>query len=181
MSMAELAQSFNGAVVVMGVTSCGKSTVGLALAKAIGVSYTEGDELHSPANIKKMSSGIALNDEDRWPWLAKVGESLRGPGAKITSCSALKRSYRVCIAHYAGRPVAFILLHGTEKLLAERIAARKNHFMPASMLTSQLATLEIPGADENAITIDIAKPVDQQVAEAKAWLLKNAASIPPAQ
>ena len=178
MSMAVSPQFFDGAVVVMGVTACGKTTVGIALAKAIGARFTEGDALHPEANIKKMSAGIPLDDDDRWPWLAKVGESLKGPGGKVTSCSALKRSYRQRIVQFAQRPVAFVLLHGSEKLLATRIAARKGHFMPPSMLASQLATLEIPGEDELSITIDIAKPIEQQVSEAKAWLQRIAPSLP---
>lgn len=170
MSTAESPQSFSGAVVVMGVTSCGKSTVGLALAETLGAHYTEGDELHPPSNITKMSAGNPLNDDDRWPWLAKVGESLRAPGGKVTSCSALKRSYRNHITLSAQRPVGFVLLHGTQELLAARSAARKGHFMPPSLLASQLATLEIPDADEDAIIIDIALPTEQQVAIAAAWL-----------
>ncbi len=148
---------FSDAVVVMGVASCGKTTVGEALAQNLGVAFIEGDKLHGDANVAKMSAGIPLTDDDRWPWLAHVGNALRGPGGKIASCSALKRGYREAIAKAAERTVFFVHLHGSADLLRQRIAARKGHFMPASLLDSQLATLEIPGTDERAITIDIAQ------------------------
>jgi gluconokinase len=156
MSMAASLQFFD-AVVVMGVASCGKTTVGEALANNLGIDFIEGDMLHGAANVAKMSKGIPLTDADRWPWLARVGEALREPGGKIASCSALKRGYREAIAKAANRPVLFIHLHGSVEVLQQRIAARKGHFMPASLLDSQLATLEMPGADERAITIDIAQ------------------------
>ena len=170
MSMAA-SPRFSDAVVVMGVSSCGKTTVGEALARALGVGFTEGDKLHSAGNVAKMSAGIPLTDEDRWPWLAQVGESLSGDAGHVTSCSALKRSYRVAIAGAAKRPVKFVHLHGSRAVLAERIAARKGHFMPPSLLDSQLATLEMPGADENVITIDIDQPADDIVGVALKFLL----------
>lgn len=161
---------FDGAAVVMGVASCGKTTLGEALATSLGVPFVEGDRLHPPENVAKMSSGVPLTDEDRWPWLARIGESLAGPRGVIASCSALKRAYRERIAEKAGRPVSFVHLHGSEALLAERIAARKGHFMPASLLASQLATLEMPGTDEHALVIDIALPLQEQVKRAAAFL-----------
>ena len=160
-----------GAAVVMGVTSCGKTTLGEALAKALHVKFIEGDKLHPPANITKMSSGQPLTDDDRWPWLTKVGEQLQGTDGVIASCSSLKRAYRDLIRAEAKRPVMFIHLHGPRELLGERIAARKNHFMPPTLLDSQLATLEMPGAGENFITVPIALPVDEQVALASRGLL----------
>jgi gluconokinase len=163
---------FAGAAVVMGVASCGKTSVGEALAARLGVEFTEGDKLHPPANVEKMSAGIPLTDIDRQPWLTRVGESLRGPSGHITSCSALKRAYRQHIAAKAGRAVAFVFLDGSHELLAQRITARKGHFMPPSLLASQLATLEPPGADECARAFDIARPVDEVVAEAYAWLMQ---------
>ena len=172
MSMAESLQSFNGAVIVMGVSACGKTTMGEALAEKLHVQFVEGDKLHPSANVAKMSAGHPLSDEDRWPWLAQVGASLKGDKGVIASCSALKKSYRQRIIDSAGRPVNFILLNGDKAILQKRIAERKGHFMPASLLESQLATLEIPGADENAITIDIALPLETQVAQAAAFLLK---------
>ena len=161
---------FAGAAVVMGVASCGKTSVGEALAVRLGARFTEGDKLHPRANVEKMSAGIPLTDEDRWPWLSLVGQSLQGDGGRITSCSALKRIYREHIAAKAGRPVAFVFLDGDRPLLEQRIAARKGHFMPPSLLASQLATLERPGPDECARAFDIARPFDEIAAEAAAWL-----------
>ena len=172
MSMAESHQSFNGAAVVMGVSSCGKTTVGEALAAELQVRFVEGDKLHPPTNVAKMSAGHPLTDDDRWPWLAKVGASLKGDKGVIASCSALKKIYRQRISQSAGRSVSFILLNGDKAILQKRIAARKGHFMPPSLLESQLATLEIPGPDEIAITIDIALPLETQVAQAAVFLLK---------
>ncbi len=162
---------FKGAAVVMGVTSCGKTTLGEALAKALQVRFVEGDKLHPPANIAKMSSGQPLTDDDRWPWLTKVGEQLQGTDGVIASCSSLKRAYRDLITAKAARPVMFIHLHGSRQLLAERIAARTDHFMPATLLDSQLATLEMPGAGENFVGIDIALPLEEQVAQVSRALL----------
>ncbi len=146
---------FSKAVVVMGVASCGKTTIGEALAERLGVSFVEGDKLHGAANVAKMSAGIPLTDDDRWPWLARVGESLQEPGGKIASCSALKRSYREAIAKAAKRPVVFVHLHGSKEILQQRIVSRKGHFMPASLLDSQLATLEMLRVDELSCMIDI--------------------------
>lgn len=162
---------FKGAAVVMGVTSCGKTTLGEALAEALHVKFVEGDKLHPASNIAKMSSGQPLNDDDRWPWLAKVGEALQDGEGIIASCSSLKRAYRDLITAKAGRPVIFVHLHGSRQLLAERIAVRKGHFMPPTLLDSQLATLEMPGTGENFITIEIAAPLDVQVAQASTALL----------
>ena len=161
---------FTGAAVVMGVTSCGKTTVGELVAEKLGVNFIEGDKLHPAANVAKMSSGVPLTDEDRWPWLEEIGRALAGSEGKIASCSALKRVYRERIAQAAGRPVAFVFLDGSRDLLQARINARRNHFMPPSLLDSQLKTLERPGPDENALRLDIAEPVPQLVAEALKWL-----------
>jgi gluconokinase len=162
--------AFSGAVVVMGVTSCGKTTIGEALAQRLGARFIEGDQLHSAEAIVKMSSGQPLTDDDRWPWLARIGRSLAGQSAAVASCSALKRSYRRAIEDAAGRPVFFIHLHGSRGLLAERMARRRGHFMPPSLLDSQLATLEMPAPDERAITIDVAQPPDAIVSQACEFL-----------
>jgi gluconokinase len=169
MSMAAL-PPFSDAVVVMGVASCGKTTIGEALARYFAVPFTEGDKLHSQANVVKMSAGIPLTDEDRWPWLAQVGAALQGTSAHIVSCSALKHTYRTAIQAAAGRSIKFIHLHGSVDVLQQRIANRKGHFMPASLLASQLATLEMPNADEAAITIDIDQSTDDVVKAAIAFL-----------
>jgi gluconokinase len=174
MSMAASPQSskpFNGAVVVMGVSSCGKTTLGEALAQALGAHFVEGDKLHPPENIKKMSTGQPLNDQDRWPWLTKVGETLQGTQGIIASCSSLKKTYRDLVRATAGRPVHFIHLHGSRELLAARIAARKNHFMPPTLLDSQLATLEMPLASEPHLTLAIDETLETQVEKSLAYLL----------
>jgi gluconokinase len=154
---------FNGAVIVMGVTSCGKTSVGERLAKKLRCKFIEGDKLHPAANIAKMSSGQALDDNDRWPWLEIIGRAMKaecdaGRGV-VASCSSLKKAYRRKLAEAADRPIRFVFLHGSRELLAKRIATRKGHFMPPSLLDSQLQTLEIPGAEENAISLDVALPV----------------------
>jgi gluconokinase len=178
MSTAALPQSskarFSGAVVVMGVASCGKTTIGEALAAHFNVPFIEGDRLHPPANITKMSAGIPLDDDDRWPWLAEVGAALRGTSGCIASCSALKKSYRDSISVAAQRPVTFVHLHGSREVLQQRISWRKGHFMPPSLLDSQLATLEMPTAVEAAVTIDIDQSVDEIVRRAADFLLTPA-------
>jgi gluconokinase len=165
--------AFTGAAVVMGVASCGKTSLGEALALALAVDFVEGDKLHPAVNVAKMSAGIPLTDDDRWPWLSQVGDRLAGTRGILASCSALKRSYRDLIRQRAGRPVAFLHLHGAKEVLAQRIANRKGHFMPASLLDSQLATLEMPGADEHALMIDVALPPLEQLRLAKAFLLEG--------
>jgi len=165
---------FKGAAIVMGVTSCGKTSVGEGLAKELNCSFIEGDRLHPAANIAKMSAGIPLNDADRWPWLEIIGKAMKvecdkGHGV-VASCSALKNAYRQKLAEAAGRPITFILLHGSRDLLAARMAMRKGHFMPVSLLDSQLATIESPGPEENALHLDVILPVDELVRRSKAYL-----------
>ena len=171
-------EAFTGAVVVMGVASCGKTTIGQALADRLGLRFIEGDALHSPDSIAKMSRGEPLTDDDRWPWLARVGESLRGEDGAVASCSALKRRYRAAITQAAQRPVLFVHLHGARDALAQRISDRKGHFMPTSLLDSQLTTLEIPSADEAAITLDIADTPDDIISAAAAFLRKGQSHAP---
>lgn len=143
-------------LVVMGVSGSGKSTVAGLLAGRLGWDLEEGDDLHPPANVAKMAAGHPLTDEDRKPWLAEVAAWIREhtdagrPG--LITCSALKRAYRDVLR---GEHVVFVHLSGTHEVIARRLAARHGHFMPASLLDSQFATLEEPGADERAITIDI--------------------------
>lgn len=155
----------------MGVASCGKTAVGEMLAEKLSAHFIEGDRLHPATNVAKMSAGNPLTDEDRWPWLKAIGESLAGREACIASCSALKRVYRETIAKAAQRPVYFIYLFGSRELLEQRIGARKGHFMPASLLDSQLATLQEPAADELALKLDISLPINELAVRAKAWLL----------
>ncbi len=146
-------------IVVMGVSGCGKSTLGAALADALGLAFHEGDALHPPANIVMMRNGIPLTDADRWPWLDQVGDVLKRAGAGVVSCSALRHAYRDRIRARAGEPVRFIHLAGNRDLLATRMAARESHYMPLSLLDSQMATLEMPEPEE-ALTLDIALSPD---------------------
>jgi gluconokinase len=162
---------FWGAAVAMGVASCGKTSVGQAVAQVLGATFIEGDSLHPKANIDKMSAGIPLDDDDRWRWLGLVGVQLQGQDARIVSCSALKRAYRQHITTRAKRPVSLVFLEGSHEHLEQRIAARKGHFMPPSLLSSQLTTLERPAKDERAQAFDVAGTVDEIVAAASAWLL----------
>jgi gluconokinase len=171
MSMAGSPRFFKGACVVMGVASCGKTSVGELLAEKLSAHFIEGDRLHPASNVAKMSAGNPLTDEDRWPWLAAVGGALAGREGAVGSCSALKRVYREAIAKAAQRKVYFIYLSGSQELLQERINARQGHFMPPSLLASQLQTLEPPGPDELALTLDIAEPVEVLAQKAKAWLV----------
>ena len=151
-------------LVMMGVAGCGKSAVGAALALELGVPYSDGDDLHPAANIAKMSGGQALTDADRWPWLALVGQAL-AHGPMIIGCSALRRSYRAFITQTAAAPVVFVHLQGSRAVIEARMCARQGHFMPPALLDSQFATLEPPGLDENAITVQIDQPLARVVAD----------------
>lgn len=145
-------------LVIMGVSGCGKSTVGEALAARLGLAYRDGDDLHPAANVEKMRAGQPLGDADRWPWLDRVATVLKDEAPVIIGCSALRRSYRDRIRSGAGGPVRFVHLSGQRDLIAARMAARAGHYMPLSLLDSQFATLEPPGPDE-ALTIDIDQPL----------------------
>lgn len=153
-------------MVVMGVSGCGKSSVGFELAKRLGARFIDGDDLHPAENKAKMAAGIPLNDDDRWPWLDLVGQALAEDllGGTIVACSALKRGYRERILAAAPGTV-FVHLTGSRDLLWQRMSSRPNHFMPVSLLDSQLATLEQLDPDEPGASFDIAQPVDQIVQE----------------
>jgi gluconokinase len=161
-------------IIVMGVAGVGKSTLGEALAQRLAAPFLEGDQYHPPANVAKMRGGTPLTDEDRWPWLDALGRALgaqaRQHGRALGACSALKRAYRDRLASAAGLPIRFICLTGEADLLAERMARRVDHYMPVSLLTSQLATLELPGADEDALLLPAALPAEALVERALAWL-----------
>ncbi|WP_034990561.1 gluconokinase [Corynebacterium halotolerans] len=157
-------------IVIMGVSGSGKSTVGELLGERLGLPYRDGDDLHPPANIDKMSAGQPLTDEDRWPWLRLVGEWLTDhPDGGIIGCSALKRSYRDMIRESAPG-VVFVHVHGTRELLHERMLHRPGHFMPASLLESQFDTLEDLGPDETGQVFDIAEPPETVVDQVTDWL-----------
>lgn len=149
--------------VVMGVSGCGKSLIGHRFATAIGAPFIDGDSLHPPANIARMRTGEPLNDTDRAPWLDKVGATL-ATGGMVVACSALKRKYRDQIRVAAGAPVIFLFLHGRRETLLSRMSARPGHFMPMTLLDSQLATLEPPAADEPHLLADIEQTPDTIVA-----------------
>lgn len=172
-------------IIVMGVSGSGKSTLAEGLSVALGLPMKDGDELHLPESVAKMSAGIALEDADRWPWLDRIASYLastdaneyrpqgyatkRGPqvnAGAIVSCSALKRIYRDRLRQKAG-PVLFLFLDGSSELIRQRMQERKGHYMQAGLLDSQLLTLEKPGSDEvDVITL----PIDQTVSS----LLENA-------
>ena len=163
----------------MGVSGSGKSLVGGAIAAQLGVPFIEGDRLHPAANVAKMSSGLPLTDDERWPWLDRVGEDLRaaaaaGEGA-VAACSALKRIYRDRLRAAVGPSLRFVFVRGRRATLAERLTARKHHFMPASLLDSQLATLEDPAPEAGVCTLDVEATPGAITAAAVAWLtLPNA-------
>ena len=150
-------------VVVMGVSGSGKTTIGTALAKRLGWPFLDGDDWHPPENVAKMAAGTPLSDADRWPWLDRLNAELRGREARgesaVLACSALKQAYRDRLArgliHWK-----LVFLHASLELLSKRIAERKHRYMPASLLHSQLATLEPPA---QAIAVNVAYPPDQTV------------------
>lgn len=148
-------------IVVMGVSGSGKSTVGAALAQRLRVPFADADDFHPPANIAKMTSGQPLNDEDRRPWLEATGKWLaeRGEHGGVMSCSALKRMYRDRLRRHCP-DVEFVHLSGTPEVIGRRQASRPGHFMPASLLNSQFATLEPLEPDEKGVTIDVDQSID---------------------
>ncbi|MCW2827610.1 MAG: gntK [Marmoricola sp.] len=148
-------------IVAMGVSGSGKSTVGAALAQRLRVPFADADDFHPPANIAKMTAGDALDDDDRQPWLETIGEWLReheGSGG-VMSCSALKRMYRDQLRRHAPT-TEFLHLDGTHEVITRRQASRPGHFMPASLLASQFATLEPLAPDENGVVIDVDQSID---------------------
>jgi gluconokinase len=165
-------------VTVMGVSGSGKTTVGAALAQRLRVPFEDADDLHPPANVAKMSAGIPLDDADRLPWLRAVGAWLEAhaSGGGVTSCSALRRSYRDILREAAPEQV-FIHLAGDREVIARRVAGRPGHFMPAALVDSQFATLEPLGADERGVTLDIDQPIDALIESCVAALeVRGAAS-----
>ncbi|WP_206020393.1 gluconokinase [Rhodovarius crocodyli] len=145
-------------ILLMGVSGSGKSTLGPMLAEALAVPFADADAFHPPANIEKMSRGEALTDADRTPWLMALGAWLAAqPQGGVIGCSALKRAYRDLL-RAAVPGLRLIFLSGSPELIAARQAARPGHFMPASLMASQFATLEPPAPEEGALTLDIAQP-----------------------
>jgi gluconokinase len=160
-------------IILMGVSGSGKSTVGNCLAAAIGCSFLEGDDFHSPASIAKMRSGEPLDDADRWPWLDRLGAAMglavTRDGVAVAACSSLKRCYRLRLAKAAAVPLRFVLLDVPRADLERRLRARAAHYMPASLLDSQVAALERPDADECALTLDATAPCETLVDAILRW------------
>ena len=154
------------ALVVMGVSASGKSTIGERLAKRLNWAFEDGDAFHSKHNVEKMHAGQPLTDEDRWPWLNAIAAEIDRRRARgepvVIACSALKRAYRAVLTADHG-DVRVVYLRGDADLIAARIAKRKGHFMPPELLASQFKTLEEPGRDEQPIVVDIGSPIDDVV------------------
>ena len=152
-----------GRYVVMGVSGCGKTTIGTALARALTVPFVEGDDFHPAENVRRMEAGIPLTDADRAGWLRALSQRLaaaRSDGAGLVmSCSALRRAYRD-VLRAGDSAVRFIFLDGPREVIAERLASRTGHYMPPTLLDSQLATLETPGPDEDAWLCDLTDSAD---------------------
>jgi gluconokinase len=172
------------AVIVMGVSGSGKSTLGVALAAAIGCPFLEGDDFHAPEAVEKMRAGIPLTDDGRWPWLDRLGSALGSEVARnkiaVAACSALKKAYRDRLRQAIPAPVGFVLMDANPEELLRRLTARTHHYMPASLLTSQLDTLERPQPEhdagrpgEPAIALDATRPVATLCEQTIAWLLER--------
>jgi gluconokinase len=164
--MVENEQTQQPVLVIMGVSGSGKSTVAGILAGQLGWDLEEGDDLHPPANVAKMSAGTPLTDQDRWPWLDKVAEWITEHTAAglpgIITCSALKRIYR---DRMRGDHVIFVHLTGDRDTINQRISARQDHFMPPALLDTQIATLEAPAPDENVLEVNLGRPPAEEAAE----------------
>ncbi len=168
MSTAESPRASDGiAVVVMGVSGAGKTTVGRGLAEALGGVFIDGDDLHADAARAKMRSGQALTDEDRWPWLDEIGgalaEGLEAGRPTVVACSALKRAYRDRLRAAAGRALTFVYLEADPEAMRRRVGGRKNHYMPASLVDSQFAALERPRNEPGVIEVSADAKLDSMI------------------
>ena len=167
-------------VVMMGVSGSGKTTIARGVAARLGWDVLEGDSYHPPSNVAKMSHGIPLDDADRLPWLQAIAQAidaeLAAGRSAIVACSALKRSYRDILIG-PRKEVALVYLQGSRELLAERMRHRTGHFMPPSLLDSQLATLEEPTPDEAPITVSVAPP-PERIVDAVIAALRERTLIP---
>lgn len=161
-------------IVVMGVSGTGKTTLSQRLGAQFQCPVLEGDAFHSPENVAKMRAGHPLTDTDRWPWLdrlgAAIGQTAREQGTAIAACSALRRVYRERLRAAAGVPLFFVFLDTDPQEIARRMSGRKDHYMPPSLLDSQLATLERPTTDECALTLDAGLPPETLVAQTLGWV-----------
>jgi len=167
------------AIIIMGVSGSGKSTLADLLGRQLGCPCFEGDSYHSAANVAKMREGVPLTDADRWPWLdalgGAIGKAVRQEGIAIAACSALKRAYRDRLRAAIGAPTRFILLEAGREELVRRVSNRPGHYMPPSLIDSQLAILERPGADETALALESMLTPEQEAARALQWLSSNGA------
>jgi len=160
-------------VVVMGVAGCGKTVVGSALAEALGVTFIEGDRLHPPENVARMASGLALRDEDRVDWLEAIGRAIAAaPDGALAACSALKHRYRDQLRRHVPS-LLFLHLAIDRETAYRRVGDREGHFMPASLVESQFATLELLGEDEAGLTLDGTRPVAELLAASVEFLRKQ--------
>jgi len=160
-------------IVVMGVSGCGKSTLAQAVADRLGLPMVDGDDLHLPHSVAKMKAGIPLEDADRWPWLDRIGEVLSQPAGCVVACSALRRAYRDRI-RTACPQVVFLFLDGARGPILERMQQRQGHYMPPSLLDSQLATLERPGPDEpDVVHLQVEDTHEDQMASARRGLARH--------
>jgi gluconokinase len=171
------ADSKSSLIVVMGVSGCGKTSVGQGIAAWLGADFIEGDALHPRRNVEKMSAGVPLDDDDRWPWLDRVSGELRkactARQALVVSCSALKKIYRERLRQTVEDRLCFVFLQGSRDTLLNRLAGRRGHYMPPSLLDSQLAALEDPGDEQGVVSIDIdVGGVDQIIDAVRAKLEK---------
>jgi gluconokinase len=169
------------ALIVMGVSGSGKSTIGETLAKRLGWAYEDGDKFHPPGNVAKMSAGQPLTDDDRWPWLQAIADEidrLCAAGERVViACSALRKVYRDILVH--GRDdIRIVYLDGTQQLIGDRLGARKGHFMPPGLLASQFKTLEPPTDDEHPITVSIDASVDAIIDDVVRQLHLDPAALP---
>jgi gluconokinase len=167
------------ALVVMGVSGSGKSTIAEKLAERLGWRYEDGDRFHPAGNVAKMSAGQPLTDEDRWPWLQAIADEIdrvcKAGERAVIACSALRRVYRDVLVH-GRRDVRIVFLSGTQALIADRLAGRKGHFMPAGLLDSQFKTLEPPEKSEHPVTVSIDASVETIVEDIVRQLNLNPAS-----
>jgi gluconokinase len=158
------------ALVVMGVSGSGKTTVGQRLAKMTGADFIDGDDLHSSEARAKMANGTPLTDADRWPWLDRIGAALADraahPNGLIVACSALRRAYRDRLRARVGPALRFLFLQGDKALMRSRVARRTGHYMPASLVDSQFATLEDPRGESEVFTLAADADLDRDLAEA---------------
>ena len=153
-------------IIAMGVSSSGKSTVGQSIARRLHVPFLDGDGYHPEANVEKMRNGIPLTDQDRWPWLERLAKALaeaaERKGAAVGACSALRKTYRDFLVKQAREPILFVYLDGSKAVIADRMAKRHHEYMPASLLDSQFATLEVPDpASENVLVVPVTDSVEK--------------------